>query len=145
MTHLKVFDCSIFKIKNKGQFYQELVKENSGDGKKLFRVLGRSPTSTLPSCTDEKSLANRFGTFFVKSPLVFHIPEIIVATSPLWEMGIKVSDSKPIKCAAYSSDRKAVQCLEMHDCIIFIFSFTAKVCILQNWELHEIASKSHTW
>ena len=55
--------------KNKGQYYQELVKENSGVGKKLWRVLrkvlDRSQVSTLPSCTDEKSLANRFGSFFI--------------------------------------------------------------------------------
>ena len=39
------------------------------DGKKLWRalskVLGRSQISTLPSCIDEKSLANRFGAYFI--------------------------------------------------------------------------------
>ena len=61
--------CNHLLNKNRGQYYQELVKENSGDGKKLWRVLskvlGRSQLSTLPSCTDEKSLANRFGSFFI--------------------------------------------------------------------------------
>ena len=56
--------CNHLLNKNKGQYYQELVKEYSGDGKKLWRalskVLGRSQVSTLPSCTDEKSLANQF-------------------------------------------------------------------------------------
>ena len=64
----KINRCNHLLNKNKGQNYQELVKENSGDGKKLWqalsKVLGRSQVSTLPSCTDEKSLANRFGSFF---------------------------------------------------------------------------------
>ena len=59
--------CNHLLNKNKGQYYQELVKENYGDGKKLWRalskVLGRSQVSTLPSCTDETSLANQFGSF----------------------------------------------------------------------------------
>ena len=54
---------------NKGQYYQELVTENSGDGKKLWRVLskvlGRSLVSTLKSYIDEKALANWFGSFFI--------------------------------------------------------------------------------
>ena len=59
--------CNHLLNKNNGQYYQELVKENSGDGKKLWRalskVLGRSQVSTLPSCTGENSLANWFGSF----------------------------------------------------------------------------------
>ena len=61
--------CSHLLNKNKGQYYQELVKENIGEGKKLWqalsKVLGRSQVSTLPSCTDKKSQANRFGSFFI--------------------------------------------------------------------------------
>ena len=58
--------CNHLLNKNKGQYYQELVKEKSY-GKKLWRalskVLGRSQVSKLPSCTDEKSLANQFDSF----------------------------------------------------------------------------------
>ena len=61
--------CNHLLNNNREQFYQEIVKENNGDGKKLWRVLskvlGRSQVSTLPSCTDQKSLANQFGTFFI--------------------------------------------------------------------------------
>ena len=61
--------CNHLLNKNKKTYYQELIKENSGDGKKLWRVLtrvlGKSQVSVLPSCTDENSLANRFGTFFI--------------------------------------------------------------------------------
>ena len=61
--------CNHLLNKNKKNYYQELVKENSKDGKKLWRVLGkvlgRSQVSILPSCTDDKSLANRFGSFFI--------------------------------------------------------------------------------
>ena len=59
--------CNHLLNKNKKNYYQELIKENSGDGNKLWqvlsKVLGKSRVSILPSCTDEKSLANRFGTF----------------------------------------------------------------------------------
>ena len=61
--------CNHLLNKNKKNYYQELVKENSKDGKKLWwvlgKVLGRSQVSILPSCTDDKSLANRFGSFFI--------------------------------------------------------------------------------
>ena len=61
--------CNHLLNENKGQYYQDLVKENSGDGTKLWqalsKVLGRSQVSTLPSFTNEKSLANRFGAFFI--------------------------------------------------------------------------------
>ena len=61
--------CNHLLNKNKGQYYQDLVKETSGDGKKLWRalskVLGRSQVSSLPSCTDENSLANQIGAFLI--------------------------------------------------------------------------------
>ena len=61
--------CNHLLNKNKKNYYQELIKENSGDGKKLWRVLSKvlvkSRVSILPSCTGEKSLENRFGTFFI--------------------------------------------------------------------------------
>ena len=69
-SHLRrqINRCSLLK-KNKGQYYQDLVKENSLDGKKLWqalsKVLGRSQVSTFLLCTDEKSVANRSGAFFI--------------------------------------------------------------------------------
>ena len=55
--------------RNKGRFYHDLVSENCGDGKKLWqalnRILSRSNSTVLPSFVDEKSLANRFGSFFI--------------------------------------------------------------------------------
>ena len=58
--------------KYKGHYYQELVKENIGGGNKLWQVLSkvldRSQVSTLPSCTDEKSLANHVWYIFKHEP-----------------------------------------------------------------------------
>ena len=55
--------------KNKGRFYHDLVSENCGDGKKLWqalnRILSQSNATVLPSFDDKKSLANRFGLFFI--------------------------------------------------------------------------------
>ena len=68
-AHLKqqINQCNHLLNKNKGQYYQDLVKENSGNDKKLWRalskVLGRTQISTLPSCTDDKSLVSQFGSF----------------------------------------------------------------------------------
>ena len=53
----KINRCYHLLNKNKGQYYQDLVEENSGDGKRLWqalsKVLGRFQVSTLPSRTDE--------------------------------------------------------------------------------------------
>ena len=61
--------CNHILNRNKGHFYHDLVSENCGDGKKLWhalnRILSRSNTTILPSFVDEKSLANRFGSFFI--------------------------------------------------------------------------------
>ena len=61
--------CNHLLKKNKRQYHLDLFKENSGDGKKLWqalsKVLGWSQVSTLSSSTDEKSLANWFGAFFI--------------------------------------------------------------------------------
>ena len=53
-------------------FYRDLVSENCGDSKSawqlwhaLNRTLSRSNSTVLPSFDDEKSLANRFGSFFI--------------------------------------------------------------------------------
>ena len=55
--------------RNKGRFYRDLVSDNCSDGKKLWqalnRILSRSNSTVLPSFVDEKSLANRFGSFFI--------------------------------------------------------------------------------
>ena len=61
--------CNHILNRNKGRFYHDLVSENCGDGKRLWqalnRILSRSNTTALPSLVDEKSLANRFGSFFI--------------------------------------------------------------------------------
>ena len=61
--------CNYILNRNKGCFYRELVSDNCGDGKKLWqalnRILSRSNSTVLPSFVDEKSLANRFGSFFI--------------------------------------------------------------------------------
>ena len=55
--------------RNKGHFYRDLVSDNCSDGKKLWqalnRILRRSNSTVLPFFVDEKSLANRFGSFFI--------------------------------------------------------------------------------
>ena len=55
--------------RNKGRFYRDQVSDNCSDGKKLWqalnRILSRSNSTVLPSFVDEKSLANRFGLFFI--------------------------------------------------------------------------------
>ena len=61
--------CNHILNRNKGRFYHDLVSDNCGDGKKLWqalnRILSRSNSTVLPSFVDEKSLANRFGLFFI--------------------------------------------------------------------------------
>ena len=69
-AHLRwqIHTCYHLLSKNKGQYYQDLIKEYIRDGKKkwqvLSNVLGRTRVFTLPSCTSEKSLANLFGAFY---------------------------------------------------------------------------------
>ena len=61
--------CNHILNRNKGCFYRDLVSENCGDSKRLWhalnRTLSRSSSTVLPSFDDEKSLANRFGSFFI--------------------------------------------------------------------------------
>ena len=61
--------CNRILNRHKGRFYHDLVSKNCGDGKKLWQTLNRilslSNTNILPSFVDEKSLANRFGSFFI--------------------------------------------------------------------------------
>ena len=61
--------CNHILNRNKGCFYRDLVSENCGDSKRLWhalnRTLSRSNSTVLPSFDDEKSLANRFGSFFI--------------------------------------------------------------------------------
>ena len=61
--------CNHILNRNKGCFYRDLVSENCGDSKRLWhalnRTLSRSNSTVLPSFEDEKSLANRFGSFFI--------------------------------------------------------------------------------
>ena len=70
-THLQwqINRCNHILNKNKRRFYHDLVSENCGDGKKLWQALNRilswPNVTVLPSFDDEKSLANRFGLFFI--------------------------------------------------------------------------------
>ena len=61
--------CNHILNRNKGCFYRDLVSENCGDSKRLWhalnRILSRLNSTVLPSFDDEKSLANRFGSFFI--------------------------------------------------------------------------------
>ena len=61
--------CNHILNRNKGRFYRDLVSDNCGDGEKLCqalnRISSRSNSTVLPSFVDEKSLANRFGSFFI--------------------------------------------------------------------------------
>ena len=61
--------CNHILNRNKGCFYRDLVSENCGDSKRLWhalnRTLSQSNSTVLPSFKDEKSLANRFGSFFI--------------------------------------------------------------------------------
>ena len=61
--------CNHILNRNKGCFYHDLVSENCGYSKRLWhalnRTLSRSNSTVLPSFDDEKSLANRFGSFFI--------------------------------------------------------------------------------
>ena len=61
--------CNHILNRNKGCFYRDLVSENCGDSKRLWHALNRtlswSNSTVLPSFDDEKSLANRFGSFFI--------------------------------------------------------------------------------
>ena len=61
--------CNHILNRNKGRFYCDLVSDNCGDGKKLWQALNRllswSNSTVLPSFVDKKSLANRFGSFFI--------------------------------------------------------------------------------
>ena len=65
----KLIGATIFLTKTRGRFYHDLVSENCGDGKKLWqalnRILSHSNATVLPSYDDEKSLANRFVSFFI--------------------------------------------------------------------------------
>ena len=60
--------CNHILNRNKGCFYCDLDSENCGDSKRLWhalnKTLSRSNSTVLPSFDDEKSLANRFGSFF---------------------------------------------------------------------------------
>ena len=70
-SHLRrqINRCNHILNRNKGCFYHDLVSENCGDSKRLWhalnRTLSRSNSTVLPSFDDEKSLANRFGSFFI--------------------------------------------------------------------------------
>ena len=61
--------CNHILNRNKGCFYRDLVSENCGDSKRLWHALNRtlswSNSTVLPSFEDEKSLANRFGSFSI--------------------------------------------------------------------------------
>ena len=65
----KLIDTTIFL--HKRCFYHDLVSENCGVGKKLWqtlkRILSQSNATVLPYFDDEKSLANRFGSFFIET------------------------------------------------------------------------------
>ena len=70
-SHLRrqINRCNHILNRNKGCFYRDLVSENCGDSKMLWhalnRTLIRSNSTVLPSFDDEKSLANRFGSFCI--------------------------------------------------------------------------------
>ena len=61
--------CNHILNRNKGCFYRDLVSKNCGDSKRLWhalnRTLSRSNSTVLPSFDDERSLENRFGSFFI--------------------------------------------------------------------------------
>ena len=61
--------CNHILNRNKGCFYRDLVSENCSDSKRLWHALNRtlswSNSTVLPSIDAEKSLANRFGSFFI--------------------------------------------------------------------------------
>ena len=61
--------CNSIINKSKGQFYTDIINNNSADSNKLWRELGnvlhrKSRITTLPEGKNDKSLANLFSSFF---------------------------------------------------------------------------------
>ena len=64
----QISKCNSIINKTKGDFYTEIINNNSGDPKKLWKelntILHKKPETVLPEGKDDKSLANMFGSFF---------------------------------------------------------------------------------
>ena len=60
--------CNQIINKAKRQFYSHIISENSGDSKKLWKqlnnILHSNAESILPEEKNEKSLANKFSSYF---------------------------------------------------------------------------------
>ena len=61
--------CNYIINKEKSQYYSHIITQNSGDSKKVWRelnnVLHRKAESILPDDNNNKSLADKFSTFFI--------------------------------------------------------------------------------
>ena len=72
----QISKCNSIINKSKGDFYTEIVTNNSGDSKKLWKelngILHRKSETVLPEAKDDKSLANRFGSFFTNKIKQIH-------------------------------------------------------------------------
>ena len=68
--------CNQIINKAKGDFYTDIITNNSSDSKKLWKelnnVLHRKPENTLPDSKDEWSLANSFSSFFTDKITKIH-------------------------------------------------------------------------
>jgi len=64
----QISTCNTIINKSKGEFYTEIINNNSDNSKKLWKelnnVLHRKSEPILPEGKDDKSIANLFGSFF---------------------------------------------------------------------------------
>ena len=72
----QISKCNTIINKSKGNFYTEIIHKNSDDSRKLWKelnnILHRKSESVLPECKDDKSLANRFSSFFTNKITKIH-------------------------------------------------------------------------
>ena len=72
----QISKCNAIINKAKGDFYSEVINDNSDDPKKLWRelnnVLHRKSRTALPEGKDDNSLANLFGSFFAEKISQIH-------------------------------------------------------------------------
>jgi hypothetical protein len=68
--------CNAIINKSKSDFYTEIINDNSGDSKKLWKelnnILHRKSETVLPEGKDDKSLANLFSSFFTDKITQIH-------------------------------------------------------------------------
>ena len=117
--------CNKLANKDKSSYYSNLVAENSQDPRKLWRmlhkILGSSATTTWPAHRSDKSLADRFATYFQdKIVKIRDCFPSIDNTKP------DLPSSNPAQCTAFSE-------VSVDTARKILLNSPTKSCLLYSW------------